>query len=157
MATTESGPKLSLLDRLIDENPDSDLDPPAGGEELRRRVRESVQRDIDSLLNTRSWLGTWPRDLKHIRSSIINYGLPDTSHIAVGNEDVQRVFSETVKMAIQIFEPRLVYTHVMMIAGPDSRSAKLVINAQLRGDQEPVFFGRRVADSKLTDLTRERR
>ncbi|MEW4530023.1 MAG: type VI secretion system baseplate subunit TssE [Maioricimonas sp. JB045] len=157
MATTETEPKLSLLDRLIDEDPDSELDPPTNGEDLRRRVRESVQRDIDNLLNTRSWLGTWPRDLTHIRASIVNYGLPDTSHVAIGNEDVQRVLSETVKMAIQIFEPRLAYTHVMMIAGPDSRSAKLVINAQLRGDQEPVFFGRRVADSKLTDLTRERR
>lgn len=147
---------LSLLDRLIDDNPESRVEPVPTDAELRRQVRESIQQNVSILLNTRSWLGTWPRELDHIRRSIINFGLPDTSGIAIDDSDVRSVLGQTIRMALEIFEPRLTRINVSVFTAAGARSARVLIEAQVRGDLEPMVMGTVLGRSRVVDLTKAR-
>ena len=144
---------LSLLDRLIDEDPKSSIEPVRDPTEWERLVRESVQRDIANLLNTRSWLGTWPRELELLRISILNCGLPDVSGAAIDSKQVQRVISETVRMALEAFEPRLKNINVAVIHAMGERRARILISAELRSTSEAVAYGRVVGRANLGDLS----
>ncbi|MGE3647832.1 MAG: hypothetical protein AB7G10_05815, partial [Reyranellaceae bacterium] len=44
---------LSLLDRLIDEDPENQVELPPTPTEALDRLREGVRRDVEALLNTR--------------------------------------------------------------------------------------------------------
>lgn len=157
MANESEEPGLSLLDRLIDESPSRSTDPVRTTEEMRRAIRYGIQRDISSLLATRSWLGTWSRELNHIKSSIVNFGLPDLTGVAIGSEEVQEILQVTVKMALQTFEPRLTDANVIVVSAPGSRSAQLIIRAEVRGDHEAVMFGGSLAQMSLSGLSRAER
>lgn len=156
--TTESVEAgASLLDRLIDENPSRSTDPVRTRDQIRQEIREGVQRDISILLSSRSWLGTWPRELDRVKTSIVNFGLPDVTGVAIGSEDVQEILRVTVQMALQAFEPRLTATEVMVVSPPGSRTAQVVIQGLVRNDHEPVMFGGGLARSSLSDLSKEKR
>src|SRR5262245_14791696 len=107
MASAEAELRPSLLDRLIDVDPDATVDPPRTDAEARREIVDAIQHDVDQVLNTRSWLGTWPPELDRIRGSILNCGLPDTTGIAIDSEPIRKVLSQTIRMALETFEPRL--------------------------------------------------
>lgn len=153
--STEAG--LSLLDRLIDENPSHSSDPVRTREQIRQEIRAGVQRDISILLSSRSWLGTWPRELGRIKTSIVNFGLPDVTGVAIGSEDVQEILRVTVQMALKAFEPRLTATDVVVISPPGSRTAQVVIQGLVRNDLDPVLFGGSLARTSLSDLSKEKR
>lgn len=144
---------LTLLDRLIDENPRSTTEPVHSPSEWERLVRESVQHDIANLLNSRSWLGTWPRELELLRFSILNCGLPDMSGAAIDNREVQHIISQTVRMALEVFEPRLKNIHVVVSNSMGERRARILISAEFRGTSETVLFRRVVGRRTLNDLT----
>lgn len=153
--STEAG--LTLLDRLIDENPSRSSDPVRTPEQIRQEIRAGVQRDISILLSSRSWLGTWPRELDRIKTSIVNFGLPDVTGVAIGSEDVQEILRVTVQMALKVFEPRLTATEVVVISPPGSRTAQVVIQGLVRNDLDPVLFGGSLARTSLSDLSKEKR
>ena len=97
----------SLLDRLTDSNPDSKTDTLEERVISFRRLRESVIRDLEWLLNTGRLeilreLGSYPE----VRKSVINYGVPDISGVSVtsrGSESIAR----DIRQAILDFEPRI--------------------------------------------------
>lgn len=152
MADNETS--LSLLDRLIDENPSRETEERLPARDERKKVRDGLQRDISNLLSTRSWLGTWPRELSHLKTSILNYGLPDVTGVAIGSDDVQQVMRVTVQMSLQVFEPRLTDVDVFVMTEPQSRTAQLAIQAGVRGDHEPIVLGGGLAQSSLTDMSK---
>ena len=152
MADNDTTP--SLLDRLIDENPSRETEQPLNARDERQKVREGLQRDISSLLSTRSWLGTWPRELTHLKTSILNYGLPDVTGVAIGSEDVQQVMRVTVQMSLHVFEPRLTDVDVFVMTEPQSRAAQLAIQAGVRGDHEPMVLGGGLGQSSLSDMSK---
>ena len=56
--------QLPLLDRLIDDDPDAQQDPPVSAAEALAVLRHSVRRDIEALLNARRRWRSWPRLLR---------------------------------------------------------------------------------------------
>jgi type VI secretion system protein ImpF len=147
MSTTFSHADFSLLDRLIDEDPQATIEPVLSDAERQRAIRECVERDVANLLNSRNWLGTWPPELELLRLSLLNYGLPDVSGAAIDNKSVQGVLSQTVRMALEVFEPRLSRIKVAVSTGFEERGAQLLISGELRGTSEPLVF-RRVVDRR---------
>ncbi len=100
--------RLSLLDRLIDNQPDVSKEAPMDDAEKLRIIQQSVRRDLESLLNTRYRCVSWPPEFDEIDDSLINYGIPDftaSSLNAAGDSDV---LVNAIKKAITLFEPRLV-------------------------------------------------
>lgn len=97
----------SLLDRLTDENPNSQ------SESSRQRVlsvgqlRKGVLRDLSWLLNTGSLddvqsLTSYPE----VEKSVINYGMPDLTGVAASSVDTVSL-ERRIRQAIQAYEPRI--------------------------------------------------
>ena len=65
-STDRSTIRLSILDRLIDANPEQVAEiPPDDGEKL-RMIQQSVRRDLEALLNTRYRCVAWPPEFAEI-------------------------------------------------------------------------------------------
>src|SRR6056297_895978 len=67
----------SLLDRLLDDEPDRQQDDPRTEEQVLRAIQRAVRRDVEDLLNTRYRCEEWPPQHDRLSDSLINYGLPD--------------------------------------------------------------------------------
>jgi type VI secretion system lysozyme-like protein len=142
VSTTSTEAGFTLLDLLINEDPNSGSEARRSESERERAVRQGAEMDISNLLNTRHWLGTWPSELELLRYSILNYGLPDVSGAAIDSKPVQNVLSQTVRKALEVFEPRLSGIKVVLTTGIAERGAQLLITADLRGTTEPLGLRR---------------
>ena len=73
--------QLPLLDRLIDDAPDRDRDPPMASAEAMQHLRQSVRRELEALLNARRRWKSAPRELTELAGSPAGYGIPDFAEI----------------------------------------------------------------------------
>lgn len=150
---SDSQVQLSLLDRLIDNQPDSARDPPVTGRQSIAQVRSAVRRDLEALLNARARYRGWPESLGEIGRSIVSYGLPDRAVAAMGGGSWRERLRKSIEDAIRAFEPRLTGVVVTVLddanAGID-RSIRFRIEAAINLDPapEPVTF-----DSQLDPTT----
>jgi type VI secretion system protein ImpF len=99
----------ALLDRLIDEKPDSQ-----GIETSEQRViskvklRQSVLRDLNWLLNSTGGLHDIdPGSHEEARRSVLNFGLPPLSGLLVSKIEMSGL-EQWIRQAIIDFEPRIV-------------------------------------------------
>jgi type VI secretion system protein ImpF len=97
----------ALLDRLTDDEPDKKLEPREARVLSKRRLRESVLRDLAWLFNATQLeavdnLSKGP----FVRRSVLNFGLPAMSGKAVSSLDVTNL-TRAVREAILTFEPRI--------------------------------------------------
>lgn len=108
----ERNVQASLLDRLIDQEPDNRYEPQVTRAESLRRFRQAVKRDLEWLLNTTKLPIEIPETCPEIQKSLLCYGLPDISSISLQNlADEQRLL-RSIECAIEIFEPRLARARV---------------------------------------------
>jgi type VI secretion system protein ImpF len=98
---------LSVLDRLLDYEPDVSYEPPASRAKSMRLFRQAVRRDLEWLLNTRQVARGLPAGLKELNSSLAAYGLPDFTSASADGDDDQALVREAIEATIQTFEPRL--------------------------------------------------
>ena len=113
-----TGPELfaaaSLLDRLIDDRPDQPQDRPQTASESVSRLRASVQRDVEALLNARrpwrSVATAWPL----LRTSPLHYGIADFTAGAFNDSAEREVLRADIEEAIRRFEPRLTQIEVQL-------------------------------------------
>ena len=97
---------VSILDRLLDDDPDRQQDSPKTQNQVIRELRQSVRRDLENLLNTRWRCVAWPPELSELETSLINYGIPDFCGGNIGAEDPEKLL-EIIQFTIRHFEPRL--------------------------------------------------
>jgi type VI secretion system protein ImpF len=145
MPTAErEGPvTLSVLDRLIDQEPKRNLETPLTRAQSLRELKAAVRRDLEWLLNTRRMIEEAPASLKELAHSVYNYGLPDISSLYLRSSRDQETLLNSLKAAINSFEPRLLNVKVILEpAGDDTRVIRFGIEGLLRIDPapEPVFF-----------------
>ena len=111
---------LSVLDRLIDREPELSQEPGLSRAQSVRILRASVRRDLESLLNTRRIAFLPGEGFDELNRSVYLFGLPD------------------------LFEPRLTQVTVSMVENPETikTDVRLRIEAMLRMDPvpEPVSF-----------------
>lgn len=106
----------SLLDRLSDDEPDSQVESRERRVLSVRSLREGVLRDLAWLLNTTNLLSVSdvPR-LPHLANSVLNYGMPDMSGASLANMNMGDL-ERAIRQAIWDFEPRLVRSSVSVKA-----------------------------------------
>ena len=97
----------ALLDRLTDDQPDHKLEPREARVLSKRRLRDSVLRDLAWLLNATQLesvdsLARAP----WVRRSVLNYGLPAMSGKTGSSLDLTDL-TRAVREAILAFEPRI--------------------------------------------------
>ena len=79
--------QASILDSLIDDEPDIQLSTSRGMAINLISLRASVRRDLEALLNARIHWHTWPRQYQELATSVLTYGLPDFSNMPVGSTE----------------------------------------------------------------------
>lgn len=142
----------SVLDRLLDEEPELTRESPKSRAQVLRELKQSVRRDLENLLNTRrSWLAL-PEDLKELEVSLVNYGIPDLTGADLGAAADRDEFRRTLEQVIRRYEPRFKTVRVEMVenAEPTDRVLRFRIDALLHAEPapEPVVF-----DSSLQPAT----
>jgi type VI secretion system protein ImpF len=102
----------SILDRLIDEEPDRSSDPLWRGSYRLDELREHVRRDLEYLLNTRHGRSDLLIQPGELNVSTLSFGLPDFTGLIGGGIDFQEQVRSTVERAINHFETRLMNVRV---------------------------------------------
>lgn len=108
------------------------------------QLKDSIVRDLEALLNTRSSAASGAFDAHPgVRASVLNYGLVDFAAFSLSSSEDRAAICASLKDAIERHEPRL--TEVGAVLEPDGggiNRLQFVINATLRvaGSPEPVNF-----------------
>lgn len=133
----------SVLDRLLDYEPELSREPIASRAKSLRQLKQSVKRDLEWLLNTRRMVEKLPSELKEVGQSLAAYGLPDFSSLSVESPADQKRLRREIEDTIRIFEPRL--DDVVVTVEPVRETERVLrfrIDARLKIEPapEPVTF-----------------
>jgi type VI secretion system protein ImpF len=135
---------VSVLDRLLDDEPGVSSEPARGRVQVLRALKQSVRRDLENLLNTRTRCLVWPPGLKELKQSLVNYGLPDFTGADLGSKKDREQFCGVVQSVIRQHEPRFKSVRVQLLGNtePLDRTLRFRIDALLRAEPapEPVVF-----------------
>lgn len=149
------GLRAPLFDMLIEPAPSELMG--AGSPEFEREpvrmldregLRDSVQREVSRLLNTRTSHSV--EELVGRERTILEYGLPDLSHFYGGSREDHLVLIDEIRSAIQAFEPRLADVQVEVgMFDQRQRHLSVAIGGDIRVDGliEPVEFAVLIGES----------
>ncbi|MCA9132474.1 MAG: type VI secretion system baseplate subunit TssE [Planctomycetales bacterium] len=135
----------SVFDRLLDDEPERQVESPRSRAQLLRDLKQSVRRDLECLLNTRISLFPVPEDLKELKTSVLNYGVPDFTGLSMGSREQREKLRVLVEDAIRRFETRFKTVRVET-SGGRPRSQDRTIRFRIEGtlyaepSPEPVSF-----------------
>jgi type VI secretion system protein ImpF len=126
----------ALLDRLTDDQPDSRHEPLEARVLSKRRLRQSVLRDLAWLFNsTRFETAGELENAPLVRSSVVNYGLPALSGKGVSSLDSTDL-TRAIREAILNFEPRILpgTLRVTTLLEPGQLDHHNVVGVQIHGE-----------------------
>ena len=134
----------SILDRLIDYEPETRREAPRGRNQTLRELKFAVRRDLENLLNTRKRCVPWPPQLQELEKSLLSYGIPDLTGTSVGSAKERDEFRRSIQAIITKYERRLKKLEVRLIditEAPD-RAIRFQIDAVLWAEPapEPIHF-----------------
>jgi type VI secretion system protein ImpF len=134
----------SILDRLIDEQPENSREPAERRQQSVRELEMVVARDLECLLNSRQeTLDELPSEYQELNRSLVTYGLPDFTSCSLAIEEDRLRVLRSVERTISRFEPRLLRVRVQLETPRNhDRGLRFRIDALLRVDPspEPVTF-----------------
>ena len=155
MARVDKNKKLrpSILDRLLDDEPHNQTEQDPGQHQLIKQLRNSVRRDLESLLNTRYNVVKPPDNLIEVEKSLLNYGLPDLATINITDSKKRDQFTLSLQKTLEEYEPRFKTVKVSYIDNKDEtdRTLRFRIDAVIYADPLPQVV---VFDSILESVTR---
>jgi type VI secretion system protein ImpF len=136
---------LSVLDRLIDLEPRTQIEAPLSRSQSVRILKAAVHRDLEWLLNTRRIFLEPEESLKEVHRSLFVYGLADLSSYTMGSAADQAKLVRHILGVVKLFEPRLGNVQVVPIessGGTGLQELRLRIDGLLLMDPspEPVSF-----------------
>ena len=129
----------SVVDRLLDANPESTRDPPKSRGQHLAEMRRAVRRDLEALLNTRQRCVSWPNDLSELDDSLISYGIRDFASLNLATTGQREAFCRDVESVIRRNEPRFVSVSVSLLENSDEvdRTMRFRIEALMYADPAP--------------------
>lgn len=143
----------SLLDRLIDEAPETKVERFTDGYQNLAEMRTAIRRDLENLLNTRTRFIEWPNAAEFLQRSVIGYGIPDISGRALGSAVQRTAFLKSVEDLIRRFEPRFKSVRVRAQTPKNAldRTLHFSIEAEVYAEPapEPMNF-----DTQVEPVTR---
>lgn len=134
----------SILDRLLDDEPEVAREPLHQRFQGVRQLKRAVTRDLEALLNTRQeQLTALPIACSEVQHSLLTYGLPDFTAWSLRSPADRQRLRRALEQAIATCEPRL--TRVEVTLEPPREYERVVrfrIEALLRVEPapEPVSF-----------------
>ena len=135
---------ISVLDRLIDLEPQNSAETPLSRSQSVRLLKGAVRRDLECLLNTRRIFDFPEDEFKEVNRSAYVYGLPDLSALSMATAGDRSKLTRQIVAAINLFEARLANVRVVFVETEDAakQNVRLRIEAMLRMDPvpEPISF-----------------
>jgi type VI secretion system protein ImpF len=136
--------QIPLLDRLIDDAPQTRQEPPVSAAEALMLLRRSVRRDLEALLNARRRWRSWPPGYHELALSPLGYGIGDFTAGAFNDPAQRDRLRLQIEDTVRRFEPRLTQVRVILIdtGNPLEATLRLRIEALLRTEPapEPIAF-----------------
>jgi type VI secretion system protein ImpF len=127
----------SILDRLVDYEPDMSREAPRSQAQSLADLKKSVKRDLEWLLNTRHNGIEIPETLEELSDSLAIYGLPDLASLSVTDKNQQSRLIKSIETALRTFEPR--FLNVKVALEPiDNTDRQLRFRIEAHLDVEPV-------------------
>ena len=141
---------MSVLDRLIDQEPKNRSEALPTYAQTLRAIKASLRRDLEFLLNTRRTPQEAPDAADELQRSVYHYGLPDLTTLSARSVSDQNKLLKIIETVIAYFEPRLANVKVSLapITGT-GRLVRFVIEGMLRIDPAPEH----VAFDTVLELT----
>ncbi len=144
---------LSVLDRLLDDSPESSREAQLGEAQFERELRAAIRRDVENLLNTRLRFLAAPADAAELRRSSYEYGAPDLSGANLSTRKRRAEHLKQIEAALKAHEPR--FKSVKVVAVDDSersdRTLHFRIEALVHAEPAPESM---TLDSRVDPLTR---
>lgn len=143
----------SILDRLLDDEPDNKNEIDQGQHQKLRQLRNSVRRDLENLMNARFRVMEPSEEYHELENSLLNYGLPDLATINITDLEKRKEFTSKMEKILKGFEPRFKDVKVSYMENKDNidRTLRFRIDATLYADPSPEVV---VFDSVLEPVTR---
>ena len=139
----ETGVGLSILDRLIDSEPEMQKEARKTSWDLMRQFKAALCRDLTALLNTRRAEKDFDPVYQEATNSLLRFGITDFTPYNLKSGAEQELVRLSIERAVRQFEPRLAGVEVS-VEEPDPVRPELrfQISAFLRTDPavEPVVF-----------------
>jgi type VI secretion system protein ImpF len=130
--------KLSLLDRLLDDEPKVKAEAPLTRSASLAKLKIAVRRDLENLLNTRRTSDVLPEGCVEIEKSVYCFGLPDITSLPANFLYEQTQLLQFIEKSVTTFEPRLDGVHISLVpVAGFSRILRFVIEGMLRIDPLP--------------------
>lgn len=155
MARIDKNKKLrpSILDRLIDNEPNKADNAEIDQHQRLKELRNSVRRDLINLLNTRVRIVQPDEAYSELNLSLLNYGLPDLATVNILDSMKRKSFIEQLESLLMEFESRFKSVSVNYLENTDllDRTLRFRIDATLYADPSPEMV---VFDSFLDPVSR---
>ena len=155
MARVDKKKKLrpSILDRLLDNDPDNNVEKDLDQHQKLKQLRNSVRRDLENLLNTRFRMLEPADEYSELKKSLLNYGLPDLATVNICDKMKRKEFINHLETILIEYEPRFKSVKVAYMENTDSldRTLRFRIDATLYADPSPEVV---IFDSVLEPVTR---
>jgi len=135
----------SVFDRLLGEELPNEMMLEHERPALVTRLKASLKRDLENLLNTRCRCGAFPEELTELETSLVNFGIPDFTGANASSVESREAFLQVIRAAIERFEPRLQRVTIKPVDDekkPVRRVLRFRVEAVLvtEHEQEPVTF-----------------
>lgn len=149
----------SVLDRLIDFEPELTKETAKSRAQVLRELKDSVRRDLENLLNTRWRCISWPPNFEELDVSVVNYGIPDFTGANMSLASEREELRRTIERIIRQFEPRFKTIKVVLLENRDEfdRTLRFRIDALLHAEPapEPVIFDSQLQPTATTFEVRQ--
>jgi type VI secretion system protein ImpF len=134
----------SVLDRLLDDEPERSVDPPKSRGQYLDELRKAVRRDIEALLNTHRYCLPLPPGLVELDNSLIDYGMANFLGLTAASDEAREEFRGEVEAMIRRYEPRFERVSVTLLQNAQKfeRTLRFRVDALMYADPapEPVSF-----------------
>lgn len=141
----------SVLDRLLDENPDVEIDPPISLTEQINEMREVIRRDLEALLNTRRSPAGPPTIFKELQDTLVSYGVDGILSANLVTDASKLKLAAIMERRIAMFETRLSDVRVTVLKNriDGERALRMRIQATFRlyEGMPPISFESKIDPS----------
>lgn len=134
----------SIIDRLVDANPDLSQDPPLSTTEQIRELREGLRRDLEALLNTRRRPTAPPSACEELGDALVSYGVDGMVSANLVTDEAKLRLARVIERRITLFETRLSDVRVTILKSRSNgeRALRMRIQATFRVHEgmPPISF-----------------
>ncbi len=129
---------LSLMERLIDQDPKNATENPMTRAQSLRLLKNSLRRDLEWLLNSRQNPEAVGPEYRELERSLFNYGLPDATTMSWTSVADRQKLSRLIQVTLARFEPRI--SRLKVIPLESAGAARHVLRFQIEGllDMDPA-------------------